>query len=106
MSERHGFCCVVILLAVCATGHADPFGSVPPTPDKAEAEAPVAAPDYRVVGAAMLGERAIAIVRMADGRFHLVKPGERIGGATVTRITLDAVHLETAHGGVRLPVAD
>ncbi len=92
-------CAVFALLAGCAVGgHADPFAPAAP-----QVAAPPAA-DYRVVGAAVLGERAVAAVRVPNGRFRIVRPGERLGAATVVTITLDAVHLRTASGVLRLAV--
>ncbi len=95
------------LLACCATGHADPFGSAPTSENPHTAAVSPSAPrEYRVAGTAIAGERAVAVIQTPDGRFRIVQPGEQIGDATVVRITLDTVHLKTPRGVSRLPVSD
>ena len=89
------------LAAVCVSVHASPFA-----PPELSTSPEVSAPsqDYRAVGAVILGERAIAVVREPDGGFLTVRLGESLGGATVVRITLDELRLQSASGALRLPV--
>ena len=99
------------LLAAWAAAPADPFA---PAAAADQLDAPVPAPpppaapppNYRVAGTAISGRRAVAVIQLPEGRFFIVRPGERIGDAAVVEITLDAVHLETGAAVLRLPVSD
>lgn len=93
------------LLAGCAWAHADPFTPASPDPVPAGGVSPQP-PGYRVAGAAVLGRDAVAAIQLPQGRFVVVRPGEKIGASTVVEITLDAVRLETESGFLRLPVTD
>lgn len=99
------------LLAACTPVSGDPFASAPAA-DEAEnpvfVPSPSAAPtpDYRVAGVVISSRRAVAAIQLPEGRFFIVRPGEKIGDATVVEITLDAVRLETRAGELRLPVSD
>lgn len=111
MSERRFLPWALVLLAVCAPAPADPFAPATPAP---EMEAPafvpsppvMQTPNYRVAGAVISGRRAVAAIQLPEGRFFIVRRGEKIGDATVAEITLDAVRLETSAGVLRLPVSD
>lgn len=111
MSKRRLHRWAFTLLAACAPVCGDPFASAPTA---GEEEKPIVVPsspvmqtpDYRVAGAAISKRRAVAVMQLPEGRFFIVRPGEKIDDTTVVEITLDAVRLETSAGVLRLPVSD
>lgn len=110
MSRRRWHRRTLALLIAVSVAAADPFAPVE-NPGEAEVSAPAAPvpappPDYRVAGVAISESRAVAAIRLPQGRFVIVRPGESVGDASVVEITLDAVHLETSAGVLRLPVSD
>ena len=93
-----------LALACCSVGYADPFAPAMPAQDAVESPAPV--PGYRVLGVVVSKSRQVAAIRTADAGVRVVRPGERVGDATVSRITPDSVSLDAGGVVVHLPMVD
>ena len=103
------------LLVYCVAAYADPFAPVPAAP-ASEAESLRAVPSaispvaplagYRVAGVVVSAQSSVVVVQTPDGRFRVAAPGERVGGATVMGIALDAIEFRTGVGIARLVVGD
>ena len=102
------FCAACALSVLCVAASADPFAAPAPAALAPETGVRPSAPltGYRVAGVVVSEGRAIAVVQAPDGKFRVVSPGGRVGGATVVGITLDAVEFETGSGVSRLAVGE
>ncbi len=69
-------------------------------------ELPAPASGYRVLGIVVSRSRQVAVIRTADAGIHVVLPGERVGDATVSRITPDSVYLDTGEVVLHLQIVD